>query len=937
MGLSRRKIIKVSKGQISSELIERTELGILDESCQELTNWTNTKYGAIKTVSGTVLKYTFGANKKVKILRIILPNNQEGLIAFNGTDGTIAVFDYLGNLLSNIYQASVFTESNVNDIQIAQNQDLILVCTGDNPIIKLELNLPNINASIFSIPAKKILKASNISVGSLSPVLLRLGNDSLPDDALSYGLNVGDIVYPNSGTGNPNTTFPWNAKKLLSYADDTHWTVTAATINSLGSNLQTGNTITYQHGSLEIKFTVNNVKVGASLGIVSPETTYSEDPAGENLQINSNVTIDIVTEPQTITAPKEETIEDEDEEITVYKITSAKINSLVNQYQEGDVLNIDGESILQIQTVQQGSSLLVLDKEKMFSENPTNGTVTGGNGTGITLNISSATIPTKWEDYSFTPNELDVIRDKWNSANWQYSQGKWIQPSLSAQDLKYTSKWRANAASGTIKITGTGTLLSLTAPTGIDPKTYAESMLCGVKFDGDDAIGIMIITELTGTTTGQRFDVKTLTGSTVITFDSTVTTKDQTGFTIKFSQTKVFDGDYPNTNNNPTATTNYPMNILFYQQRLIIAGTAFNKSQLIFSQLGVYDDFTDEQLSDSAFQLVIGSTEKEEIRSVLVNQGIQIFTSNNEWLMNEQAITRSSGFTRNSSIGTNGVKPIISANGTTLFPPKNGKGIIGFTYNYESASFATPYVSLFTDLLDSPVADLALKKSADSTDDVLLFICNEDGEMVIANYLQEHEIQAFCARKSQVSKFKQAVQCEDRVLILTDRNGITSLELLDETKNTSAGISSGIQYSRNTGVLTVPNAQYDGLPIGIYDGNGNFVGSYVVNNDSVTIPEDKRPQSVSEYGYVIESKFASNPINIGNETKALHKTINTIKLAVTPESKTDYLTVCGKKGHRIGDLVVFVRPARPLRDCRFTIENKCYPVTILSMELDVEA
>ena len=84
--------------------------------------------------------------------------------------------------------------------------------------------------------------------------------------------------------------------------------------------------------------------------------------------------------------------------------------------------------------------------------------------------------------------------------------------------------------------------------------------------------------------------------------------------------------------------------------------------------------------------------QKESIRAFCLNQGIQIFTNVSEWLMDAQTITRTTGFVRNSQMGTNGVKPIISANGTTLFCPKNGKGIIGFIYNEQSASYMTPYI-----------------------------------------------------------------------------------------------------------------------------------------------------------------------------------------------------------------------------------------------------
>ena len=322
--------------------------------------------------------------------------------------------------------------------------------------------------------------------------------------------------------------------------------------------------------------------------------------------------------------------------------------------------------------------------------------------------------------------------------------------------------------------------------------------------------------------------------------------------------------------------------------------------------------------------------------SVLINNGIQIFTSNSEWLMQEQTITRTSGFVRNSQIGTNGVQPIIAANGVTLFPPKNGKGIIGFTYSYESATFMTPYITLFTNLLDNPIEDLMLKRGLDSQDDTLIYICDSEGRMIVGNYLQEHDVQAFCLRDTENVDFKQVIQCEQNVLFLSVRNGYTSIENTDDTKKTALSVPI-IYYNYATGIVTIPYPQYNGLDVNVYDGNGNLVGVYTVTNSTITIPAKEKPLSISEIGYNIHSIYESNPINIGNETKTIFKTLNSVKIAVTPESRTEFLTCNGKYGRREGDLVIYIRPTRPLKDCRFTIENDNYPVEILSMELEIEA
>lgn len=844
MGFYKKKIIKVSKGQISSQLIERTEIGILDSSCQELTNWQNSKYGAIKSQIATTLRYTFGYGKKIKLARVRLGDNNEGFFAFNATDHTIYLFNQYGELISNIYSFPQITEDNYKTLQIAQNQELILLCLGDNPLIRLHINsLPNLSAAVFSIPASSILKASNISIPAIDPVLYRMGNQGLPAFPKNLGVQIGDYVYPNSGTANPNTTFPWNVSRLVSAEDVTTYIISQATIDDIGAGYQIGDIVTTANGD---SFRIDTLSQGAQLTIIVPDKRFTIDPAGTN-----------------------------------------------------------------IATI-------------------------GGSGSGMTINITSSDITTIWESVTFTPSELNDILDVWNNNVWEYVSNRWVDLELTATDRRYSTTWKANASTGTIKVTGTGDLCTITAPTGIDAEKYARAVLIGIEFDGLDAIGIMVITDLSGTKSGQNFTVKSFTGQTVINFDSKVSTDNQTGFLLKLSQVKVFDGDYPSTDNNPSLTTNYPTRILFYQQRLIIAGTRYNRSQMIFSRLGVYDDFVDEKLDSSAFQLVIGSIEKEEILSVLVNNGIQIFTSNSEWLMQEQTVTRTSGFVRNSQIGTNGIQPIIAANGVTLFPPKNGKGIIGFTYSYESATFMTPYITLFTNLLDNPISDMILKRGLDSQDDTLIYICDNQGKMIVGNYLQEHDVQAFCSRESENVQFLQVMQCEQNVLFLSVRNGYTSIERTDETKKTSL-CSPIIYYNYALGELTLPYPQYNGLKVNVYDGDGILVGNYLVENNKITFTAKDKPLTVSEVGFNIHSTYESNPINIGNETKTLFKTLNSVKLAVTPESQTQFLTCNGKYGRREGDLVIFIRPTRPLKDCRFTLENDNYPVEILSMELEIEA
>lgn len=838
MALHKKKYLKISKGQISSQLIERTDIGLLDDSGQEITNFYNSKYGSLKTAIGTVAKYSFG-NKKVKLSKITLNDGNEGMIAFNGTDSTICLFDNTGNLISGITNFSACTLSNVENISVVQNQDYIIICTKDAPLYRLFIdNLPTLTVSVFSIPASKIIKASNLTAPVIDPTLFRLGTDSLPVYPKDIGMNIGDYAYLNGNQNNPDTSFPWSVKRLDSIADPNSYKITTVSIAAFTTAPTVGDILVTPDGS---KFKVVGAYVGGSCTDVTGYT-YGEDPTGNNIA-----------------------------------------------------------------------------------------TETTGTGVDVEINVTATTIQTVWTDTTYTPNQLDAIQDTWNNKIWQYSGTTWIAPVLSGNDYEYTGTWQVSATAGVMTLT-LNMGFSMTAPAGINPLSYAKGMLVGVNFDGlTNGIGVCKITDIKSyTISGQVINITQFLTTTLITFLAANT--DYQNGRLMLSQVKLFDGDYPNTTNNPTQTTNYPLNVLFYQQRLIIAGTTYNPQQLLFSVLGKFDDFSNENLSTSAFQLIIGSTEKEEIKAVLLNQGIQIFCRDNEWLMTDQVISSSSGFLRNSSIGTNGVQPVISANGTSLFCPKNGKGIIGFTYDYNTASYSTPYITLFTDLLDKPIKDLFLKKGLDSQDDTLLFICDEEGSLIVGNYLAEHEIQAFCKRSSPNSRFLQTMQCESNVFFIVNRNGYTQLEMLDDTKYTVCATNQ-FTYSAISGLVMLNTDLYNGLNVNVYNGDREFVGSYKVENRRLTV--SSRPATISEIGFNIRSVFTSNPMNIGMETKALYKNIPNIMLAIS--GKGDYCKINGKTGRNKDNFLTYTRVARPSRNCQFTIENNVYPCEILSMEVELEA
>jgi len=493
-----------------------------------------------------------------------------------------------------------------------------------------------------------------------------------------------------------------------------------------------------------------------------------------------------------------------------------------------------------------------------------------------------------------------------------------------------------SATGGAISISITDFTLTAPAITGLTPLQYAKNKLKGIWIWAENETGTGIIYDIPSdgySVVGQIITITKVDVQTIVAFTGTTAT---TGYTIQLSKQRVFDSDYPNTANNPEGTTNYPLTALFYQQRLVIAGTNGNTLQIICSVQGSYDDFNDyESTGNLAFQLVIGSTEKETIQNVLLNQGVQIFTDKSEWLLSGEALSQSSGFVRNSQIGSSQVQPIIAANGSTLFTPKDGLGVNGFTYTYESASYATPQISLLTNIFNSPIVDMTLRKGYSTTDDTLICLCLSNGRLIIGNYLQDQQIQAFVDRSADGVYFRQSIQVNRVLYFLVERNGKTLIESESELYNTACATPTPT-YNSSTGVISGLSI-YNGKSINVYDGNGKYVQSVTVSSGTGTLTISTKPATISEVGYNIHSTFESNPINVGAETLELRKTISKIGLAVSNRSKIEYVTINGKYGRKKGNLLTFIRPTKPSRDCRFIIENDIYPIDIMSVEIDYEA
>lgn len=546
-----------------------------------------------------------------------------------------------------------------------------------------------------------------------------------------------------------------------------------------------------------------------------------------------------------------------------------------------------------------------------------------------------------WRSLSYTPASGDYCKN-FDNVYYIYLNGNWSQVT-SYDDTHYGNSWSVNAVSGYVVVTVNGGIV-ISKPSYYvgTPQQFAERLFIGCDFDGEDNIGFLRIDKIVGVTEGNNYRINQIKGSTWI---SMLTASTYTGFTVKLGMKPAFDTDRPGTVDNIFNTTNYPLNAFFFQQRLFLAGTELDTTQLVASQVGTYNDFSNDYsgASTNAFQLEMAGTGKEVIQNIVINQGLQIFTDKGEWLVSDTAVTNKSGFLRNSTIGSVAVEPVIGANGITLFTPKQGYGLVGFVYNYETASFNTPTISILTDVFDSKTNTMSMKNSFSANDDTFIYITLEDGTLVRANYLRDQDIQSFVTSKNDAEKYIQALQVGETMFVMTRlANGNVVLE-----KETDAGVSlchfkpyknsMGWIYGLTSGVFPTKAGDL----ICIYDGNGTLIlETEVPESGMIKLDEilGEAPADVPEVGFPIDCEFESNPINHSAETFGAYKTLRSIKIALTSDSNPKGLTVNGKHGVvKMVDgtpFVTFSHLTKPTRECVFRIKNHGYKVRIMSMTLE---
>jgi hypothetical protein len=156
-----------------------------------------------------------------------------------------------------------------------------------------------------------------------------------------------------------------------------------------------------------------------------------------------------------------------------------------------------------------------------------------------------------------------------------------------------------------------------------------------------------------------------------------------------------------------SAVRGYPAAVAFHENRLCFGGTLSEPDTIWMSKIGSFFNFdVGEAADDDSINLVAATGDSHEIRYLISNRDLQVFTATGELYVPtylNQAITPTNAQIRmQTPYGTSFVTPA-SIDGATVFVQKNGKNVREYLYSdSEDAYTASTISTLASHLIDNP-------------------------------------------------------------------------------------------------------------------------------------------------------------------------------------------------------------------------------------------
>lgn len=367
-----------------------------------------------------------------------------------------------------------------------------------------------------------------------------------------------------------------------------------------------------------------------------------------------------------------------------------------------------------------------------------------------------------------------------------------------------------------------------------------------------------------GPTTSTREGVATITGftsSTIVTIE--ILSDFDASFGTGVSGKNVFLGERawgdPNDHGWPRACS-------FHEGRLYLGGTK-SLPQTIWGS--VVEDFFNFNagtgLASDAINETLSTNQVNEIRHIISNRCLQIFTSSAEFAdpqVDGTPVTATNiAILKQTNNGSENVEPVVLDN-STFYVKKGGRGVNSFTFAESSNSYRSVNVSAISEQLIINPIDSAVLRGSDEDDSDYLFLVNSDGSLAVYQSLIDEDISAWskCDTNLQAEgKFIRVTNVDNEIYFVVERTVNSDIKHYLEKLDFSL-----LMDSTSTGILVMPQATITGL--GHLEGETvQIIGDgYVFPENTVTGGEITLESEVSsfEIGLKYIPKLVTMPITV---------------------------------------------------------------------------
>lgn len=246
----------------------------------------------------------------------------------------------------------------------------------------------------------------------------------------------------------------------------------------------------------------------------------------------------------------------------------------------------------------------------------------------------------------------------------------------------------------------------------------------------------------------------------------------------------------------PFAGGNYPATAMFFQQRLIRAGSTNAPDTLYCSQTGLFYNMTVAQpaVASDALTFTITSREVNQVRHMVpIKQDLIAFTAGQEWRITSNGAAFAApnlAILPQSSWGSGYLEPI-SIGLTILYVRENGMMVRSARYTYLSDAYTGEEVSLLSSHMFKPTSIITSWAQGLIPDPVVVCVTG-DGQVACLTYQEEQQITAWTrwstdgafeaveiARPDQVSLAQ-----DDEVYFVVNRivNGNTNVRTVEKIR-----------------------------------------------------------------------------------------------------------------------------------------------------------